>query len=141
MVDMSHKLVNYILAENKKSKKEGKKDKKKKDKKSKDDSDDDKKKAKKEKKAEKKAKKEAKKAKKAASAGCMCCLCFVLSDFRLVLPYNSDSHWYAYPISQPMVTTITSRMPSKEKRTTKMTLEALVRRVKSTKSESTMKVL
>lgn len=64
MVDMQHKLVNYILAENKKAKKEGKnkkaeKEKKKKDKK-KDGSDDEKKKAKKEKKAKKDKKKDKK---------------------------------------------------------------------------------
>jgi translation initiation factor 5 len=59
MVDMNHKLVNFILAENKKGKKsKGKKDNKdgKKKKKSKDDSDDDKKKSKKDKKKEKKSK-------------------------------------------------------------------------------------
>jgi translation initiation factor 5 len=71
MVDMSHKLCNFILAEDKKAKKEAKskggkktekdedKDSKKK-KKSKDDSDEEKKKAKKEKKKEKKSKKEKK---------------------------------------------------------------------------------
>lgn len=58
-VDMSHKLVNFILAENKKSKKDSKKEKKEKKKKNKkDDSDEDKKKAKKEKKAKKDKKKE-----------------------------------------------------------------------------------
>jgi translation initiation factor 5 len=68
MVDMSHKLCNFILAEDKKAKKEAKskggkkadKEEDKKKKKSKDDSDEDKKKAKKEKKKEKKAKKEKK---------------------------------------------------------------------------------
>lgn len=73
MVDMSHKLCNFILAEDKKAKKEAKskggkkssekdddKDSSKKKKKSKDDSDEEKKKAKKEKKKEKKSKKEKK---------------------------------------------------------------------------------
>jgi len=62
MVDMNHRLVNFILAEDKKAKKEGKgkDDKKKKKKKDKDDSDDDKKK-KKDKKKDKKDKKKDKK--------------------------------------------------------------------------------
>mmetsp|Transcript_5084 Transcript_5084/g.14858 ORF Transcript_5084/g.14858 Transcript_5084/m.14858 type:complete len:413 (+) Transcript_5084:47-1285(+) len=61
MVDMNHKLCNYILAQDKKAKKEAKKNgkDKKRDKKSKkkEDSDDDKKKSKKDKKKEKKASK------------------------------------------------------------------------------------
>ena len=67
MVDMGHKLTNYILAQDKKAKKEakskGKKDKKGKKGKGKDDSDDDKKK-KKDKKKDKKDKKKDKKEKK-----------------------------------------------------------------------------
>lgn len=77
MVDMSHKLCTYILAQDKKKKKEGKKDKSKKgdkeEKKSKkkdkdrDGSDEEKKKKKKDKKKEKKDKKKEKKAKKSDS--------------------------------------------------------------------------
>jgi translation initiation factor 5 len=63
MIDMNHKLTNYILAQDKKAKKEGKgttkKDSSKAKKKSKDDSDDDKKK-KKDKKKDKKSKKDKK---------------------------------------------------------------------------------
>jgi hypothetical protein len=62
MVDMNHKLTNYIIAQDKKDKKSGKKNKKDK-KKGKDDSDDDKKK-KKDKKDKKKDKKDKKKDKK-----------------------------------------------------------------------------
>jgi len=72
LVDMSHKLCNYILAENKKAKKEkgkdkdkDKKEKKKKNKKDAKDSDEEKKKAKK----EKKKKKDKKKDKKEKSSG------------------------------------------------------------------------
>lgn len=62
MVDMSHKLCNYILAENKKAKKAGKgKDKKKDKKKEKDGSDEDKKKVKKDRKKDKKSSKKDKK--------------------------------------------------------------------------------
>ena len=61
MVDMNHKLTNYIIAQDKKDKKSGKKKDKKK--KGKDDSDDDKKKSKKDKK-DKKNKKDKKKEKK-----------------------------------------------------------------------------
>lgn len=64
MVDMGHKLCNYILAQDKKDKKaakgKGKKEDKKSKKKSKDDSDEDKKKSKKDKKAKKDKKKDKK---------------------------------------------------------------------------------
>jgi translation initiation factor 5 len=58
MVDMSHKLTNYILAEHKKEKKSKGKDDKKKKKKEKDGSDEEKKKKKKDKKKDKKEKKD-----------------------------------------------------------------------------------
>jgi translation initiation factor 5 len=81
MVDMSHKLCNFILAENKKAKKEKPKktadDKKKKKSK---DSDEDKKKDKKDKKKDKKEKKKDKKEKHEGTyTSCYCFRCFVPS--------------------------------------------------------------